>query len=341
MIEYICEQCNKPTDVLHYDHTKCIHCGKSLSKKILKTSISSTVLTVFTCLKERDFDKVIVLCDNYIESDDNSTSDIYWMRMLASNRCINDFELVKQGINIRNNIDKIKAYLYANELEKHTINILLRIFDDTQRCLKSELHRKKIALQKQLKMDSVQKRNTSNIFSIMTQYHNKLTELSKIEQEMMVVYNCLESAKRNCKSRVEQSHINMERLLETLNKISTLTVGQYNIHNETILKNTTVSNFECWRLEWGNYAMHAEYKELLEKHTDTLEELKMLLNGINNYQNEISSIIKEYDNIENHYQVLIDELDAYKWDNIQKFIDAEKYAEIVSNCFHTMIANNF
>jgi len=341
MIEYICEQCNKPIDVLHYDHTICIHCGKTLSKKCLKTPASSAILSIFSCLKERNFHKVIMLCDNYIEADDNSNSDIYWMRMLASNNCINDFEIVKQGINVRNNIDKIKAYLYATDTEKYAINILLRIFDDVELRLKDELHRKKIALQKKLNMDSVQKRNTSCIFSIMAQYHNKLTELSKIEQEMMVVYDCLESAKKNCKSRVEQSHINMECLLETLNKSSTLSIDQYNIHNGTILKNTTVSNFECWRLEWGNYAMHAEYQELLAKHTDTQEELKMLLNGVYNCQNEISSTINEFDSIENNYRQLTEELVSYKWDNIQKFIGIDKYSEIVSNCFNTMLANNF
>lgn len=171
----VCETCGK---FIHRAE-RCCHCGgtgmyPAEYQKKLHHAGAKDYAEMDRLLAARAFDQVLTLSDRVLEWM-GFTSDVYWMRLLASHGCADDRELIVSGAALDSDGDYYNAVKYA-EPEEHQAYLDIR---DKAEAVRSEviaLLRERFRQEKQtLDLSGAQK----NLEGKITGIRRELTELWK------------------------------------------------------------------------------------------------------------------------------------------------------------------
>ena len=221
-----CNKCNKYI----FKANKCFRCGNNMGfEDIISPCICENVINEYSKLEfflnNKNFDKAISVSHTVIEWMPRFAS-VFWMRLLAKNRCVCVEELIERGFNCEEDADFINAIKFSTGIE-HDIYLDIK---KIMILMRKELEREILIHEYDCKMKTNIMQIKNNMQEEIDKKRNKLfllwAELERIEQDLFILEKDCSLLSKEYIDTLEKSFNVASSLEKEISRLSKCTIEQ-------------------------------------------------------------------------------------------------------------------
>lgn len=308
MIVKICNSCGKRVHVGSYYGNICMFCDSEVKFEEPDTKVYEAVIKCEEILVgrvEMSMENFIFYINSLIEKYPQ-VSALYWLRMLAKNRCSNDMYLLEKGIRFTDNADYFAAYDCADDNERLYYNSLAKIYETLQEQLFKELNIKKQSEINSTGIQQKQKEIYEKLFELTSELSKQMEEFSLTEMLLKDRISDCEAYYESLRVITESAEYKISNISEEINKKSEITDEGKSEQLSLILKNFKASEFTLSKArEFENSETYKEYIALLTQCEEEKKSIDNLTNRINKLDSEMKKIITDVEKIKKKYEDIV------------------------------------
>lgn len=340
----VCPKCGKKMHIAE----RCIYCGNSDNfKKINSTekiheNITEEYNQLDELLRKGSFDQVLEK-SKFVLKWMPTKSEIFWLRMLAKNKCSCDLELVQKGFFLEKSADYYNAQKYASHDEKEVYNSILELMNKIQTGFYSAIDIHEYEEKKATSILESQIEFTEEINNRKETLFNLWTQLEKIEQEMC-------SIEQHCKLLVNEhidtlknTKLDAEAIKNESYKLNECTYEEYfyfQVRLGNILNLLDQSKREADLIKNQNSNVF-KFKELENDRNKLCEKISTELSNLKSYKKRYQSILLEIEKIEKRHQIAKKDISNYCFQGMYSLLGLHKYEEVFTTSSFADTTNNF
>lgn len=330
----ICSKCGK----MIHKSTKCLYCGNDSEFQDISvpTEIHENVITeyeqLFNFLNAGKFSSMLEL-SRYVLEWMPTCSEVFWMRMLAKNKCKNDAELVQKGIEYDESADFYNAMQYASSDEKTVYQQIKQLID----LIKNGLEKAVIRHEYEEKALTPILKYQKEIFDEINERRKKLfilcSDLGKVEQDMNCVEQECKMLINEHKSALDKAASEADYVKTEISKLTECTeeeLHKFHVQLGSILNQSDQSKnaIEVMRKQ---HPWIDKFSELVRERDEIIDKISLELSSLKAYENEIQSTVSEIEGIEKKHQGALRALSHYDFQSTYSLLGEKKYEEALTS----------
>lgn len=327
----IITKCDKCGELMHKAE-RCFACGNTSgftkldSTLIIHENIKDEYENLEHLVKNGKFTEALTLSKVVLEWMPNY-SDVFWLRLLAKNRCDSDEALIRKGVSCEESSDYYNAVMFANKAQKKVyLSVAAKI---------SAV--KKVLSQYITEHEYSEKSNTT-IMQIQSEFPAKIEshrkKLFQLWEELRQVEGQMVSVEKDCLLLVREHK-------ETLNKASSEAVS---------IKAATYMMDECsaeqlhkYQTQFGNLLYQSEqaktsidsmrkqhpwmgtYNTLVAKRDSIISQISNEINTLKAYESRVQSTVSEIERIEARHTAALVSVTKYNFAEIRSLLGESRF----------------
>ena len=328
----VCPKCRRKIHAAD----KCLFCGNGSNFQVIdvKDNIHENVYEEYNVLekilRKRAFDELIEKSRMVLRWMPTK-SDVFWLRLLAKNKCCNDAELVQKGIAFDESADYYNAQKYASNDEKEVYGAVYVLVGKIQN-----------EFQKAAVIHEYEEKKATHILHVQSEFCEEIdqrrkklfdlwSKIEKIEQEM----NTIEQNSRLLISEhidmLKNAKIEAENIKNQAYRLSECReeeLHSYQIRLGNILSQSDRSKNEVEAM-MRQHPWVSQFIELEKERDQLCDIVSNELLDLKSYESKIQSIASEIERIEKRHQLARRALSDYDFQNMNSLFGTRKYEEIL------------
>lgn len=339
----VCPNCGKKIHIAK----KCMYCGNSnnFQKISLIERIHENAIEEYSqldeLLKKRSFDQLLEK-SKFVLKWMPTKSEIFWLRILAKNKCSSDSELVKKGVSLENSADYYNAQKYASHDEKEVYTSIFELMNKIQKefDLAVDIHEREekeetsiLRLQIEFAEEiSKQKKDLFNLWS----------KLEKTEQEMFNVEQFCKLVGNEHIDTLTKLKVNAETIKNETYKLNECTYKEY--YYFQVKLDNILNQLDQSKKEMNSMRKHHPYvlkfKELENSRNELCKTISSDLSNLKSQKKRYQSILLEIEKIEKRHQLAKKDLSKYSFQSMYSLLGSNKCNEVFTIAGFVDITDN-
>lgn len=314
---------------------KCFYCGNTDNfEEIEKSSIKENVIAEYnqldTLLKDRRFDEVIALSYRIIDWMPNCAG-IFWIRLLAKNKCISTLELISKGFSCEKDSDFYNALRYSHGQEQ---SAYLDI-QNTMSIIKNNLEHEIVSHERECKLKTDVIRIKESIQGEINSRSKKLfdlwLELEKIERNLYEL-------EMDCRLLVKEYQIELgeaakiaysiDAEVSNLEECSEKALQEFQVKLESALKQSEMAR-ESIETTVKQHIWVKKFVDLVSQRDRQIQFIISELSALRKYENSIQQTLNDINNIEERHRIAMLEVNKYEFSNAVELLGIDLFNQIL------------
>lgn len=300
-------KCSKCGKYIHKD-IKCLHCGNSdgftdVESPSLHENATAEFARVEALLESKKFNDAITLSHTVLEWMPNFSA-IFWLRLLARNKCTSALELISKGFSCEDDADFCNALSFSSGAEHNT-------YLDVQSMVKSIRN----ALKKEIMLHEHNCKVKTNILEIQEKMHGtmdtKRQTLFSLWSDLQETERKLYSIEMDCRLLVKEHQTVLEAALQKTDLLKTETLR---------LEECTIESLHAYQVKLGNFLQQSEqakaaiesmrkqhpwikaFSDLVSQRDAQIGSIKAEISSLKKYESSVQETLSKIDEIEKRHK---------------------------------------
>lgn len=308
-----CPKCGK---YLHKAQ-RCLFCGNTsgfqeIPEEAVHKNIGTDYAHVDYLVESKKYDEAMELSYGVIEWMPN-LAGIFWLRLLAKNKCSNDSELIIKGFDCEHDSDYCNALRFAKAEARQAYSAIGDIVKALRQSFKTELT-----------SHEIQKKSETDIFNIKKTFQGEIedrkkklfdlwSELEETEQALYALEMDCRTLSREHITTLEQAAQDASLLKNQVYKLdecSEDSLSTYQIKMGTILQQSEQAKAALIDIK-NQHPWVKEYNELTSKRDKQISLITSALGSLKTYEATVNRTLNEVDRIEKAHKDAMISADKY------------------------------
>lgn len=258
-----------------------------------------------------------------------NSSSVFWLRLMAKNKCKSDEELVRKGFCYEDSADYYNACKFANELQKAAYGSVIQKIDAVKSSLLEKIweyeyrEKEKLSiLQYQEDIPSEMKKYENTLFSLWTKLEKTELDIKVIEKDFQLLVQEYDQTLLNA----NDAALSLKSKTYKLSECSEEEYYTFQIQLDDLLHLTEQASSTVEMMK-NQHPWLTDYKNYLTKRDDLCSQIASELNKLKNYQTNIKSTINSFEDIEEKSQNARDYVEAYCFANAKNLLGELEYSD--------------
>lgn len=308
-----CPRCGK---YLHKAQ-RCLFCGNTVGfQELPEESVHKNIGTDYShvnyLVENKKFDEAITLSYSVIEWMPN-LAGIFWLRLLAKNKCANDTELILKGFDCVQDSDYCNAIRFSKGEARQVYTAIGDIVKSLRLSFKSELATHELKKKSETDIMNIKKTFQSEIEERKKKLFGFWSDLEQTEQALYALemdcrtlsrehIDTLEQAARDAASLKNQAY--------KLDECSEDSLSSYHIRMGTIMQQSEQAKAALYDIK-NQHPWVKEYNELTSKRNKQIDLITSALGSLRTYEANVNRTLTEIDKIEKIHREAVIAADKY------------------------------
>lgn len=324
-------KCGKCGELIH-KADKCFMCGNTAdftetnSSLSIHENVKEKYEDLERLIENGKYDEALAISKLVLEWMP-SCSDVFWLRLLAKNRCNTDEELIRKGVSCEDSAEYYNAVIYASETQKKVyLNVAAKIVIVkkilTQYITENEYEEKNntdiIQVQSDLPCEIEVRRK--KMFQLWDELKQTESQMVTIEQDCLLLVNehkyALDKTKTDA-NLVKNKAYKME-------ECSNDELHKYQIQFDSLLYQSEQAKSSIDTMKKRHSCIET-YSNLIKKRDDIVSQISGEINSLKNYESQIQSTVSEIEKIEARHTAALIEVTKYNFSEIRKLLGEKRF----------------
>lgn len=326
-----CAKCGK------YVHktSQCFHCGNTTGfEEIGVPHIHENAVLEYSrvesLVENKQFAEALTLSHTVVEWMPNLAS-IFWLRLLAKNKCSNAAELIQKGFNCEDDADFCNALTFSTDGER-------RVYHDVQSMV--------LALQKALKTEVVNHEYQCKMkTSILQMKKNMQREVGVYRENLFALWTELQEIEHTMYTLEKDCLLISKEYSDTLNQAEQ---DASSVKSETYrLEECTAENLHNYQVRIGNILQQSEqakgtleemrkqhpwvksFNDLAKKRDEKVCQITDEISSLKIYEAKIQQTLDEINRIEQRHRTAIHAVESFEFLNAANLLGKDSYNAVL------------
>lgn len=328
-----CPKCGK------YIHkaNRCLHCGNTtgfneVDGAQIHENVVAEYLKVEFLVESKKFDEALSLSHTVIEWMPNCAG-IFWLRLLAKNKCTSAAELIEKGFNCEDDADFCNALTFSTGAEHSIYLDIQRMIIATRKAFKEEIinheynckMKTNILLIKKNMQDETDARK-NKLFSLWSDLVETEQALYTLELDCHLISReyseALDKAAYAASSTKEEVYRLEECTVETLHK--------YQVKIGNILQQSEQAKAALESMK-KQHPWVKSFNDHVKKRNEQVRLISNELSSLRSYEATIQQTLDEIDRIEESHKKAVRAVEAYDFLDVANLLGKDCYNKILYN----------
>lgn len=316
---------------------KCFHCGNTIGfDEIERFEIHENVvgeyLEIESLVKNKKFNEAISLSYTVIEWMP-VCPEVFWLRLLAKNKCTSDVELIKKGFDCENDEDLYNALTFSNGVEHDVYLDVRNMVFKARKVLKEAVLNNEYNCKMNTDILLIKKNipnemdvRKKNLFSLLSNLEETEHRLYILEME------CRLLSKEYCDEidSAAQAAASIKAEVCRLKECSERNLHKYHIKIENTLQQFEQTKAKMESMKKQHPCVKI-FNDLVKKRDEQVRIISNEISSLRTYEATIQRVLNEIDRIEERHRQVIRKVEAYD------FLDAVNL--LGENCYNNIFRN--
>ena len=328
-----CAKCKK------YVHKtgKCFHCGNTMGfdeveMPAIHENIAFEYSRVESLIESKKFTEALTLSHTVIEWMPN-LAGIFWLRLLAKNKCSNAAELIQKGFNCEEDADLCNALAFSTGAEHSAYRDVQSMVLEAQKALKAEILNHEYHCKMKTNILQIQKNMKDEVDSRKNKLFTLWAELEETEHSMYKL-------EKDCVLLSKEHSDALEKAIQAASSIKTETYQ---------LEECTAEDLHKYQVKIGNILQQSEqakdaiesmkkqhpwvksFNNLVEKRDDQVRQIANEISSLKIYEVTVQQTLDEIEQIEQRHLIAIRAVEAFNFLNVANLLGKDSYNAVLHN----------
>lgn len=330
----ICPKCKKKI----HKANKCLYCGNTDGFEVIEniSDVHENVETEFEKLQDLldkgSFDETVKVASKVLKWMP-TCSQVFWINLLAKNKCRTDAELVQKGISCADNPEFFNAVRFGSDNEKAVYEEVKRLIAAVQISLEKYITEHEREAKQATSILQYQSDFTEFIAEKRKKLYGFWSEIQQIEHEMYAI-------EKECKLFIYEEENSLKKIKEAtydyknkiyrLEKCSAEDFYKYQIELEALSHQIVKTQNAMYVKRMEN--SHVSYfYNLVKKRDAIVKEINLEFSKLEAYREKIEAVVSNVHEIEIKHQEEMYFVQNYDFRNSCSLLGAEKYEEALTS----------
>ncbi len=333
MIITKCEKCGE----LMHKADRCFFCGNTAGFGRVENTftVHENVKDEYELLerlvKNEKYDEAIKLSKQVLEWMP-SCSDVFWLRLLAKNRCNNDEALIRKGVDCESSADYQNALMFADETQRKVYtSVALKIATV------------KDVLCKYITEHEYSEKGSTSIVQYQSEYPTELaayrTKLFELWKELKDIESYIAAVENDCLLLVNE---HKETLVQASSDAAKIKVDVYK------MEQCTEESLHKYQIQFGNLLHQSEqaktaidsmrrqhpwidsYNTLVKKRDEVVAKINSEINSLKSYENRVRATVSEIEKIEARHSSAQVSVARYRFSEVRNLLGENLFTSAFS-----------
>lgn len=326
-----CPKCGK------YIHkaNMCFHCGNTTGfDEVTMPTIHENVVAVYsrveTLLESKKFTEALTLSHVVIEWMPN-LAGIFWLRLLAKNKCTTAAELIQKGFNCGNEPDFCNALSFSTGAEHSAYLDVQNMVLSTQKALKTEVSTHEYQCKMKTNILQIKKSMNGEIDSRKKKLFSLWSELEEAEQSMYTL-------EKDCSLLSKEHSDALDKAAQAASSIKSETYR---------LEECTAENLHKYQVKIGNILQQSEqakaamesmkkqhpwvksFNDLIKKRDEQVRQIASEISSLKIYEATIQQTLDEIDRIEQRHRSALRSVDSFDFMDAANLLGKDTFNNVL------------
>lgn len=329
-------KCTKCKKYIHKAN-KCFYCGNTMGFEDVEIpAIHENVVTEYSkiesLIENKKFAEAYSLSHTVVEWMP-TLSSIFWLRLLAKNKCVNTTELIRKGFDCEKDADFSNAVTFSNGAEHNIYQEVYRIVLAIQKTLHAEI----LKHESQCKLDTnilqIKEKMTEKIDAHQHKLFVLWTELEKTEQSIYTLEkdcNLLAKEYVNDLDKAVQKASALKEETYRLEKCTDDNFHKFHVKIYSILQQSEQAKVAIENIKVHNPLIET-FNNLVKQRDEQISQITNELSSLRNYEAEIQCILDKIDQIEQRHRIAIHAVKTFDFVDAANLLGKNSYNAILQN----------
>lgn len=327
-------QCSKCGKYIHKT-VKCFHCGNTLGfdeaeMPVVHENVADAYSKVESLLEGKKYAEALTLSHAVIEWMPD-LAGIFWLRLLAKNKCRSAIELVQKGFNCREDADFCNALMFSTGAEQSAYQDIKAIVIAAQQALKAGI----LNHEYQCKMGTNVMQISGSMKRIIDNRKEKLFslwgELEVIEESMYTIekdYILLSKEHCNTLDKASQAAASIQAEINRLNECSEKNLHEYQVTLGNILQQSEQAKNAIESMT-EQHPWVKSFNNLVKERDEKVSQIANELSGLKIYEATVQQTLDDIDKIEKRHRSALRSVEAFDFVDAANLLGKESYIAIL------------
>lgn len=310
-----CPKCGK---YLH-KAPRCLFCGNTrdfqeIPEETLHKNIGNDYAHANYLLESKKFDEAIELSYSVIEWMPN-LAEIFWLRLLAKNKCVFDSELIYKGFDCVHDSDYCNALKFSKGEARQVYSTIGDIVKALRQSFKSELALHELKKKSETDILEIKKTFQRNVEERKEKLFELWSDLEETEQALYALEMDCRVISREYVTSLEQAAQDASLLKSKVYKLNECTaelLNSYRVQIGAIQQQSEQAKAALINIK-NQHPWVREYNDFVAKRDKQVHLITSNLKSLRDYENFVSRTLREVDQIEKEHREAIIAADKFNF----------------------------
>lgn len=326
-----CTKCKK------YIHKtgKCFHCGNTMGfdeieMPVIHENAAVEYSRVESLIESKKYAEALTLSHTVIEWMPN-LAGIFWLRLLAKNKCSNTAELIQKGFNCEEDPDFCNALTFSTDVERSVYQDVRSMVMAAQKALKAEIWNHEYQYKMKTNILQIKKTMKGEVDARKRQLFALWAELEETEQSMYTL-------EKDCILLSKEHSDALDKAAQAASSIKTETYR---------LEECTAENLHKYQVRIGNILQQSEqakdalesmkkqhpwiksFNDLVKKRDEQVRQITNEISSLKIYEATVQQTLDEIDQIEQRHRTAIHAVETFDFLDAANLLGKDTYNTVL------------
>jgi len=326
-----CANCKK------YIHKtdKCFHCGNTIKFDEVETPvIHENVVVEYSriesLIENKKFDEALTLAHTVIEWMPNLAS-IFWLRLLAKNKCLNAAELIQKGFNCEEDSDFCNALAFSTGAEHSAYYDVQSMVLAAQKALKAEVLIHEYHCKMKTNILQIKENIKDEVDSRKKKLFTLWTDLEETEYSMYMLEKDCELLLKEYSDDLEEAAeaaASIKKEAYRLEECTAESLHKYQVEIGKIFQQSEQAKKAIERMK-KQHPWVQSFNDLQKKRDDQVLQIDNEISALKTYEATVQQTLDEINQIERRHRIAIQALDDFDFLDVANLLGRDNYNSVL------------
>lgn len=327
-------QCSKCGKYIHKTG-KCFHCGNTLGfEEVEMPVVHENAVAVYSkvesLLESKRYAEALTLSHTVIEWMPD-LAGIFWLRLLAKNKCLSTVELIQKGFNCKEDADFCNALMFSIGAEHSAYQDVKNIVIAAQKALNAEILNHEYQCKMKTSILQIKKTMKGEVDARKNKLFSLWSELVVTEQSMYTLekdYILLSKEHSDALDKAAQSAASIQTEVYQLDECSAKELHEYQVILGNILQQSEQAKKSIESMK-EQHPWVKSFNDLVKKRDEQVRQITNEISSLKIYEATVQQTLDEVDRIEQRHRTAIHAVEAFDFVDAANLLGKESYITIL------------
>ena len=328
-----CTKCNK------YVHKtgKCFHCGNTMGfdeveMPAIHENAAVEYSRVESLVESKKYAEALTLAHTVIEWMPN-LAGIFWLRLLAKNKCSNAAELIQKGFNCEEDSDFCNALTFSTGAERNAYQDVQIMVQAAQKALKAEVLNNEYHCKMKTNILQIKKTMKDEVDSRKKRLFALWAELEETEHSMYTLEkDCILLSKEysDALDKAAQAASSIKTETYRLEECTAESLHKYQVRIGNILQQSEQAKDAVESMK-KQHPWVKSFNDLVKKRDEQVRQIANEISSLKIYETTVQQTLDEIDQIEQRHRIAIRALETFDFLDAANLLGKDNYNIVLHN----------